>query len=382
MEPITLITGLPGHGKTLKAMQLLDECRAEGLKCYQYGIDDCDPNVAELWEPGPARWFDMPENSVLVVDEAHEHLPKPGKGEEPEWITRLAKIRHDALRLILITQDPRSIHHFVRRRVGVHYHIERKTGHEVAVVWTFAPVADNPQDHFVRKKATKAVWRYPKKYYGHYTSAKEHLVRKRIPFKFLLLPLSIIVLVWAIYRAYVMVMGGDEPVVADVGASMLGAATGLSPTGLAGQPQQPSPWSSVEAFQKAHTPLIAGIPWSAPIFADRKPVTTPELHCIITGDVDSYLSACRCYSEQVTRIEIDPTICREVARNGVYNPYRPVHAVQPSSGPGQPMGTGRESVALPAPSASLPSSVTTHVQPVASPPPNPFKAMQGRPGAH
>lgn len=46
-------------------------------------------------------------------------------------------------------------------------------------------------------------------------------------------------------------------------------------------------------------------------------VADPEVYCIAVDD-----GRCSCMTEQGTRYEMDKKICRSIAANGVYNPYR------------------------------------------------------------
>lgn len=354
MEPITLVTGQPGHGKSLYSISMMREAKADGFTCYAIGYDGLSEDAA-LPSPVPVEeWFKLPPGSALFVDEAHKFLPKPGKGPEPEWITKLAEVRHAGIRLVLITQDPRSVHHFLRRRAGVHFHLERKTGHNFATLWTFRPVADDPQDYHARQKAQSKLWRYPKQDFSVYHSAELHAVKTSIPWKFYAAPLILVGLIACIVYAVTAVQGWGEDsessdtTAAELSASLDSPLSSLRGLGGMNRDNARSRWSTVEEFVRLHAPLIEGVPWSAPIFAERSPTTVPDIHCIIVGDSTSWRHNCRCYSEQITPVQVDRQFCRDAARGGVYNPYRAVRA--PGAGQGRPMGevSGASPMAAPA----------------------------------
>jgi hypothetical protein len=63
------------------------------------------------------------------------------------------------------------------------------------------------------------------------------------------------------------------------------------------------------------------MPWSAPIYDDRKVLTDPQVYCMISGHEHS---TCHCYTEQATpyRERLDDVECRSMAIYGVYDPYR------------------------------------------------------------
>ena len=375
MEPITLITGQPGHGKTLFGVHLLTQCKAEGLRCYQLGVDKLKPEYAEPLPVDLEQWHTLPKGSALIIDEAHKFLPTPGKGKEPEWVTKLAEIRHLAIRLILITQDPRSIHHFIRRRAGVHYHLERKTGHEVAMRFEFRPVADNPQDYHARQKAQASIWRYPKELYGAYHSADEHIVIKRWPKKLLLLPAAALALAYGVWSAisHINAFSEEDPIDPAIEQTPALAST-LTGDWKAGLNRDRTSWTTAEQYTQLHTPVIEGIPWTAPIFADRQPTTNPDLYCVVIGDTTSYKNQCRCYSEQLTAINVERKLCLRFAMQGVYNPYRSTFATSSWSGE---RGAGEKAQLSPPPASSSDttserkSSSRSGVRPFAAPPPVP-----------
>ena len=64
-------------------------------------------------------------------------------------------------------------------------------------------------------------------------------------------------------------------------------------------------------------PRVKGQPWTAPAY-DQLPVQgVPELFCMAVDD-----GRCTCHTEQGTKYETDPGVCRSIARDGIYNPFR------------------------------------------------------------
>lgn len=372
MEPITLVTGQPGHGKSLYGISMMREAKADGFTCYAIGYDGLSEDAAAPSPVPVEEWFKLPPGSALFVDEAHKFLPKPGKGPEPEWITKLAEVRHAGIRLVLITQDPRSVHHFLRRRAGVHFHLERKTGHNFATLWTFRPVADDPQDYHARQKAQAKIWRYPKADFSAYHSAELHAVKTSIPWKFYAAPLILVALIGLVVYAVSSVRGWGDKDEDDASGAGVDVASSLAPFAALGgsggmnRENARARWSTVEEFARLHQPLIEGVPWSAPIYAERTPTTVPDIHCIIVGDSKTWQHNCRCYSEQITPVSVNREFCRAAARGGVYNPYRSAR----STGQGQGRPMGETSVASPmAAPASAEAQQSTQTRAYAAPPP-------------
>jgi hypothetical protein len=301
------------------------------LRCYHLNVPELRDDFAELW-PGPIEeWTKLPRGSVLLVDEAHNVFPKRSPhAKPPEWVAKLAEIRHFGIRMLIVTQDPRDLDSFVRRRVGVHYHVSRKTGHNYAVIHEFRPHSENPRDPRAQKTAQHQIWKYPKDLFGSYKSTTMHMVKPRLPWKFWLLPLLAIVAAYFVWKTYSHLTGmatvPDEVDLSGTAAPSMAQVVGLQ------QPQgegERNPWRDAASFAEAHTPLLRGVPWSAPIYSSLQPTSVPELYCVIVGDTREWSGTCRCYSEQVTPIDMDNASCRKAARSGVYNPYRSIAHTQP-----------------------------------------------------
>ncbi|MBU6249150.1 MAG: hypothetical protein KGN77_15485 [Xanthomonadaceae bacterium] len=64
-------------------------------------------------------------------------------------------------------------------------------------------------------------------------------------------------------------------------------------------------------------PRIEVQPWTAPAYDSRPVAADPEVYCIAVDD-----GRWSCMTDQGTRYEMDKKICRSIAANGVYNPYR------------------------------------------------------------
>lgn len=323
-QPITMLTGQMGHGKTLYAMAIAEWAQKEGRQVYQLGINGCDPTfIPEL--PVPLeRWMELPEGSVIILDECHKdgRLPQRGPGKPPQWIEVLAESRHKGIYWVMITQSPGSFDHFVRKRVGVHMHIERKAGLPAALIFSWERAMD-PEDFHAREQAQKTVWYYPKHLYGKYTSAKDHYVKTKIPWKIWAVPVFAIFCCWVIWNLVSTFDGFGEATAAPQPAAP-GQLADMAAPNLAGPVGRnrpavldPAAWIINQA------PVVEGIPWSAPIFQGRPIRSEPEVFCGVFGQYeDAKRSRCRCISEQGTTLSIPTVQCRAIARHGLYNPYR------------------------------------------------------------
>lgn len=96
-----------------------------------------------------------------------------------------------------------------------------------------------------------------------------------------------------------------------------------------------------------HQPRVHEMPWSAPVFDERRAASNPQLLCMVSapgvgGDgTVSRDSQCRCVTEQGTLYLLDMSRCAHVARwGGTYNPYkeREQGAPQPAVVADEPVG--------------------------------------------
>lgn len=324
-DSITFVTGYQGHGKTLLALAELERCqREEGATIYQMNVNEPDESRFPPLPVPLAEWMNLPANTVVLVDEAHKDnaIPQRLKETPPAWLKEMAEARKRGIRFIFCTQAGEDVDVFVRRRCARHIHVERKGGMAGAMLYDHPGFFDvkNPA---ARAAAVKRPVKYPEGIFGAYASAKEHFIKRKIPLKVwagvallaLALPAAIIYAV--VSGASLGEVGEGEPVAAPVREPQ---TQRVSSGGLL--PDRKAAWTTADEFIAAHTPLVAGIPWSAPVFAGRKPTAEPDILCVISEREDGS-HRCTCYTEQVTRLSVPRDVCISFAQGGVYNPYRP-----------------------------------------------------------
>lgn len=327
---ITILTGTPGAGKTLRSIYEGIKLAKSGRKVYFFGVEGLDvEKIKEIYDVEVytvdddfilENWRSLPNNTALIIDEAHKFLPTRQPGKPPEWIEKLTEIRHFGLQFILVTQDPRNIDAFVRRLCAEHIHVSRKAGFAGAVVRTFQGVSENPDDYHAKQTATTEMWKYDKKLYEVYKSASLHIIQPKIPTKLfvygVLAVLLAIAIPTAIYFAFNRVKesaGSETP------------TSSLSPLRTKSEAIEYKR-ADLDTYIKAHEPLTPVHPWSAPIYEGLQPVDVPRLYCIASGYENTPQRRCTCYTEQVTKVmDIPDYICEHIVKNGQYNPYIPAY---------------------------------------------------------
>lgn len=181
---ITLITGVPGAGKTLRTLELMDAFVQAGRPVWT-NIADCTlPGVMQLKPDWGGHWQDFDDGTVFVIDEVQETWRSTGRTgqSQNDDITALEKHRHRGMDFILTTQHPTFVHSHVRKLVGKHEHLNRPRGSKT--------IGISVKDHYFNitdsaelKTADFQIWRHPKKYFKYYKSATIHTHKFKVPFK-------------------------------------------------------------------------------------------------------------------------------------------------------------------------------------------------------
>ena len=74
-------TGLQGHGKTLNTIKEVDlSAKAQDRPVYYHNVTDLKPELLKAsWFPfdDPLLWYELPDNAIIVVDEAQGSIEHP-----------------------------------------------------------------------------------------------------------------------------------------------------------------------------------------------------------------------------------------------------------------------------------------------------------------
>jgi len=314
--PITLITGLPGHGKTLYT---LDRWRQEAEKAGRPVFHNDIPglNIPGWQVFNVKEWQNLPAGALAIIDEAWEEFPVTGRGQTPDWVQQLAKHRHLGIDIVCIVQQPMLLDSFVRRLIDRHFHVVRKFGSQWATIYEHPTgVIEDVQKPGSRKDMIRSDYRYNKEVFAWYRSAELHTVKRRIPARvFLLLGLVVLfpVLCWLAYlklRPAAAPGKVEDPVAA---LSAAGSPPAHVPSDGAAAAVKPVSMSAAEYVQ-AYTPRIAGLAHTAPIYDS---VTSPQQAPYPAACIAS-LKRCQCYSQQGTKLDMTDQLCRQIADGGFF----------------------------------------------------------------
>lgn len=327
---ITLLTGLPGNGKSLFSLWYIkNKADKENRPVFYHGISNLQVPSAMPWTEFKAEeWYDLPEGAIILIDEAQFVFPrKPNGAQLPAHYEKLAVHRHKGFDIFIITQHPSLIDNFVRKLVGQHFHSVRKFGMERATIYEWSATSAAPENAASQKSAITLAWPFAKEVYTWYKSAEVHTVKKKIPAKIFLVGVFVLcvcaALVWFV-KSY------GKP---DQAASVAAAAPGQP-----GQPGQPGesvpaapgkapfdPVADAQQYVAMNTPRVAGLPQTAPKYDDlTKPERVPvPAACIQVGRAESGKVSCKCYTQQGTPMGVEFNMCMEFARNGYFQDFDP-----------------------------------------------------------
>lgn len=190
-----LISAPPRTGKTLRAIKIIFERLNEGRIVYTniVGIKIDGVICVNSTIDNPFDWRDLPNDSVVIWDEAHEH---PGFADrnliqDKQKMLRIRDIGtslllhgHFGFDIYLITQKPNLLHADVLAAVSTHYVMRRKFGFDAATIWEFGEAITTWSKSAADSALVKTYWKYPKHLYKFYVSSEKHNVKKTFPLKY------------------------------------------------------------------------------------------------------------------------------------------------------------------------------------------------------
>ncbi|MCQ4296319.1 zonular occludens toxin domain-containing protein [Pseudomonas stutzeri] len=346
---LVIRTGKPGHGKTLNTIREVDQkAHAEGRVVYFHNINGLKPDQlqAQWFEfEDPEKWFELPNDSIIVVDEAQGWFgSRDPRARPPEHITRFETMRHQGHEVHLVTQDPRYLDVHLRRLCNTHIHYWRVFKSAQLLRFESEVVVEKVELKTSFKDADKKSLRLDKRYFGAYTSSNaKHHFQAKVPTKFIL---AICVLIGAgilVYRAYER-YNTEKAQAATASSAPAGSmvdqvrdTVGAFIRPSAGT-EQAAP-ITVEQYLGKRVPRVQDLPASAPVYdALTGPQTFPKPVCIATtdrdliarnykrmqvGDSDEGLTGCRCNTQQGTRLDVSFGFCMSVVQNGYFDDTKP-----------------------------------------------------------
>ncbi|AVO48119.1 zonular occludens toxin [Melaminivora suipulveris] len=309
---LTLITGVPGSGKTAGAVDLLLREYADrplyvdglnGLELEHVAVDVLD------WPK------EVPDGAVVVVDEVQRKWrPRGPGGKVPESVAALETHRHRGLDFILITQNPRLLDSNVRSLVGRHVHI-RDTGW-MGRWWYEWPECNEALAW--AKCQNKRRYKLPRRVFDLYKSASLHTkpVRK-VPLMLYILGAVLVALIVVGSLLWRKTTKAEAPALAPAPAATTPAVLAK---GEGGQTKAPDPIVTGPPDERVDfIPRLSGRPWTAPAYDElRRVVQMPS----IAGAL-CMRGQCTCFAQDGARLpEVGHDACAAWMQSRPFDPYR------------------------------------------------------------
>ncbi len=209
---ITIITAVPGSGKTLFSVELIDkEIKKIVSERKKDNPDDAllnrriyhniDGLIADkfadssLIDVAPDDWRDTPDGSLIIYDEAWQLFPATSKRDiTDDRLSDLSVHRHSGHDIIFIVQHPSQLHTLVRNLCNRHIHLYRMFGGKASTVYTWQHLVTSPNSRSEQQRADKYLWKFPKEYFSYYKSATVHTHKFRLPRKLVYFIVSALVI--------------------------------------------------------------------------------------------------------------------------------------------------------------------------------------------
>lgn len=290
---ITLLTAVPGSGKTLYCIGLILKAIEDGRPVYS--------NIEGLQipkcHPAPDDWRDTPEGSLVVYDEAQQPHLYPStahRGEvKDERLRQMEVHRHTGHDLVFVSQSQSFLHHHIRKLAGEHIHLYRAFGSKTVTKYTWQHCVDSPNDRGEQGRADAIPWRFPKEHFGLYKSATIHTHKFKLPKKLALL-VGFILLA--------------------AGFTVYNATNNAESVLFGDQEKQASEPASAELVNKAAGSVLGGV-GSAATTSTHRPASTDMYNWAETEPVTpiagciSSATKCQCFNESGAALKLSHAQC-------------------------------------------------------------------------
>ena len=307
---INLVTGLPGAGKTLWTLGIVDAlAKKDNRTVYYYGIPDLILDWVLM--ESPEDWINLPENSIIVIDECQTSFrPRAASVKPPPFIAEFETHRHKGLDFFLLTQHPMLVDGNIRRLAGKHFHVIRFYGFQKSTVHEFQSVRDNVDKN--QKNSISTHFIFPKEVFKWYKSAETHTMKKRIPMRIVMIIILPMLLIGAIYYGIgVFKSFSTKPnellAQKSTAANIANGSQNTNPNKTTNSP--------VLTYVTARIPVVADMPFTAPAYDKiTEPVRAPyPAACLLSKS-----KGCVCYTDQATKFPLSQSSCKQIVDGGIY----------------------------------------------------------------
>lgn len=345
---ITLITGVPGAGKSALAVHMMLEEVERGRELYVDGIKELQ--VPHEPMPPLAKWtevdddestgekvfvFSPPVGALIVIDEAQRIYRPRGVGAKvPDYVAALETHRRKGHDIWLVTQHPGLIDANVRKLCTRHIHLRTSFMGRRLHEWTEVGDVDSKSS---RDLSAARKYKLPRRVFTLYKSAEVHTkVNRRVPVYAYVFVLGVVGALGAGYYVYSGVQTKLAP--AATGKPVAPASSpGVGPAQPGTAPAAGVQHISRQQWAELQEPRVHTLAYTAPVYdglTQPKQVPFPAA-CIKSA------SRCQCFTAQATRLEVDAGVCAQIVAEGHFNAALDTERMREGA---EPPGAARERV--------------------------------------
>lgn len=320
---LNFITGVPGSGKSLFTLWMVEKLRKEsGRTVYYFNIPISKEKLPDWQELKVGEeWHLLPKGSIVVMDEAQKVFRERSKASSvPPHVAAFEEHRHDGYDVFLITQHPQLIDLHVRQLAGKHYFLKRLMGTERAHVYEWLErVVSNPNSKSEWKDARDYFWNYPKEVYSWYTSADMHFVKKDLPWRqFAWIGAGLLFVTGCFAWVFWTWIPEEEKGAQSVSESGAGERGADAPAAAPAR-RSLNPWEGA-----LRRPRVQGLPSSAPMYDQLQRVASqPAVAGCMRLDYSNGKIDCRCTSSQGSVLDMTVRQCMQLVKRGWFDPTKP-----------------------------------------------------------
>ena len=272
-----------------------------------------------------------------MIDEAQQFFRVRRQGSAvPEYASALETMRHQGHELHCITQAPSAMDTHFRKLCNSHIHYSRGHGGKIIKRWQFERVNLDVEkrEDFTNGESSRIF--IDSTYFGCYKSVAEgaeHHFKFRPPKAMFVLAACLVLLALAGWKIYSDRIAAPR----EAAAKETSLPASVAPAGSV--PAVGEAPMTREQYIQAHTPRIADVPSSAPIYDQlTQPVTFPKPVCVATfnqalldrnarrftvGVHRGKFGGCFCNSQQGTKIDMSFSACMSIVENGYFDYTKP-----------------------------------------------------------
>lgn len=190
---ITLVTGVPGAGKTLYAVsKIVDNLKSDLPRPIFTNVDGLDYDRLKCFPLSEAQIYDLKQfsgmSAIVIIDECQRfYPPRPSGSKVPEYISYFNVHRHDGLDVILISQGPKLIDKQLRDVVGEHIHFTRPFNMRKNFMYRWTGCNDDPEPSKSESNAVRTSKALNKDLFKYYHSTVENTHSSSFPIRKLII---------------------------------------------------------------------------------------------------------------------------------------------------------------------------------------------------